>query len=163
MNTTAPGLRTTVPGVWGVGDANSDNSTNVPHATSSGKKAAVFCHGGLGFYQAMYRVANWMQWNWRQRSWHRSAAARPKEQPCWMTNLCTSGPRDRWAMRSRTFIRDLPASESSGYARFFACLHSPTLFAIECTPPFGIFQNTNKNRPVGLGSRGWSMDKYLAR
>ncbi|KAJ5184910.1 hypothetical protein N7491_007219 [Penicillium cf. griseofulvum] len=44
MNTMAPGLRTTVPGVWGVGDANSDNSTNVPHAMASGKKAAVFCH-----------------------------------------------------------------------------------------------------------------------
>ncbi|CAG7974842.1 unnamed protein product [Penicillium nalgiovense] len=44
MNTMAPGLRTTVPGVWGVGDANSDNSTNVPHAMSTGKKAAVFCH-----------------------------------------------------------------------------------------------------------------------
>ncbi|KAF4154233.1 hypothetical protein CNMCM8927_000023 [Aspergillus lentulus] len=44
MNTTARGLRTTVKGVWGVGDANSDNSTNVPHAMSSGKTAAVFCH-----------------------------------------------------------------------------------------------------------------------
>ncbi|KXG45485.1 Pyridine nucleotide-disulfide oxidoreductase, class-II [Penicillium griseofulvum] len=44
INTTAPGLRTTIPGVWGVGDANSDNSTNVPHAMASGKKAAVFCH-----------------------------------------------------------------------------------------------------------------------
>ncbi|OQE19248.1 hypothetical protein PENFLA_c019G03894 [Penicillium flavigenum] len=44
INTTARGLRTTIPGVWGVGDANSDNSTNVPHAMFSGKKAAVFCH-----------------------------------------------------------------------------------------------------------------------
>jgi len=26
------------------GDANSDNSTNVPHAMYSGKKAAVYCH-----------------------------------------------------------------------------------------------------------------------
>lgn len=32
------------PGVWGVGDANSDNSTNVPHALYSGKKAAVSVH-----------------------------------------------------------------------------------------------------------------------
>lgn len=32
------------PGVWGVGDANSDNSTNVPHALYSGKKAAVSAH-----------------------------------------------------------------------------------------------------------------------
>ncbi|KNG90105.1 putative thioredoxin reductase, partial [Aspergillus nomiae NRRL 13137] len=44
MNTLRKGLRTSVPGVWGVGDANSDNSTNVPHAMSSGKSAAVYCH-----------------------------------------------------------------------------------------------------------------------
>ncbi|KAF7160162.1 hypothetical protein CNMCM5623_005677 [Aspergillus felis] len=44
INTTAGGLRTTVKGVWGIGDANSDNSTNVPHAMSSGKTAAVYCH-----------------------------------------------------------------------------------------------------------------------
>ncbi|KAE8370479.1 hypothetical protein BDV27DRAFT_169036 [Aspergillus caelatus] len=44
MNTLRKGLRTSVPGVWGIGDANSDNSTNVPHAMSSGKSAAVYCH-----------------------------------------------------------------------------------------------------------------------
>lgn len=33
------------PGVWAVGDANSDNSTNVPHAMWTGKKAAVYIHG----------------------------------------------------------------------------------------------------------------------
>ncbi|KAE8377145.1 hypothetical protein BDV26DRAFT_282078 [Aspergillus bertholletiae] len=44
MNTLRKGLRTNVPGVWGIGDANSDNSTNVPHAMSSGKSAAVYCH-----------------------------------------------------------------------------------------------------------------------
>ena len=42
---TNKGLRTSLAGVWGVGDANSDNSTNVPHAMYSGKKAAVFAHG----------------------------------------------------------------------------------------------------------------------
>jgi hypothetical protein len=47
IDTSAPGLRTTVKGVWGVGDANSDNSTNVPHAMGSGKKAAVYCHFDL--------------------------------------------------------------------------------------------------------------------
>ncbi|RKF54476.1 putative thioredoxin reductase [Erysiphe neolycopersici] len=36
------------PGVWGIGDANSDNSTNVPHALYSGKKAAVSIHFELG-------------------------------------------------------------------------------------------------------------------
>ncbi|CBF71843.1 hypothetical protein AN6963.2 [Aspergillus nidulans FGSC A4] len=44
IDTTAPGLRTSMKGVWGVGDANSDNSTNVPHAMASGKRAAVYCH-----------------------------------------------------------------------------------------------------------------------
>ncbi|KAA8647917.1 hypothetical protein EYZ11_012156 [Aspergillus tanneri] len=44
INTTRPGLRTSLDGVWGVGDANSDDSTNVPHAMASGKKAAVYCH-----------------------------------------------------------------------------------------------------------------------
>ncbi|PHH68569.1 hypothetical protein CDD80_7427 [Ophiocordyceps camponoti-rufipedis] len=38
------GLMTNVPGVFAVGDANSDNSTNVPHALYSGKRAAVFLH-----------------------------------------------------------------------------------------------------------------------
>ncbi|KAH6661914.1 putative thioredoxin reductase [Halenospora varia] len=32
------------PGVFAVGDANSDNSTNVPHAMWTGKKAAVYLH-----------------------------------------------------------------------------------------------------------------------
>lgn len=42
---TNSGLRTSLPGVWGIGDANSDNSTNVPHAMYSGKRAAVYAHG----------------------------------------------------------------------------------------------------------------------
>jgi hypothetical protein len=50
IDTSAPGLRTTVKGVWGVGDANSDNSTNVPHAMGSGKKAAVYCHCELPIF-----------------------------------------------------------------------------------------------------------------
>ncbi|KAH6634516.1 putative thioredoxin reductase [Chaetomium sp. MPI-SDFR-AT-0129] len=39
------GLITNVPGVYAVGDANSDNTTNVPHALFSGKRTAVFLHG----------------------------------------------------------------------------------------------------------------------
>ncbi|KAL4913121.1 hypothetical protein BDW62DRAFT_220872 [Aspergillus aurantiobrunneus] len=39
-----PGMRTSLPGVFAVGDANSDGSTNVPHAMFSGKRAAVFGH-----------------------------------------------------------------------------------------------------------------------
>ena len=42
------GLITNVPGVYAVGDANSDNTTNVPHAMFSAKRAAVFLHGLFG-------------------------------------------------------------------------------------------------------------------
>ena len=41
------GLVTNIPGVYAVGDANSDNSTNVPHALWSGKRSAVFLHGKI--------------------------------------------------------------------------------------------------------------------
>ncbi|TVY27023.1 putative thioredoxin reductase [Lachnellula hyalina] len=37
-------MRTAALGVFAVGDANSDNATNVPHAMYSGKKAAVYVH-----------------------------------------------------------------------------------------------------------------------
>ncbi|KAJ5949336.1 hypothetical protein N7454_000920 [Penicillium verhagenii] len=37
-------MRTSMAGVWGIGDANSDASTNVPHAMFSGKKSAVYLH-----------------------------------------------------------------------------------------------------------------------
>ena len=38
------GLRTNLYGVYAVGDCNTDNSTNVPHAMWSGKRAAVSIH-----------------------------------------------------------------------------------------------------------------------
>ncbi|TVY54580.1 putative thioredoxin reductase [Lachnellula cervina] len=40
----AGSMRTAAVGVFAVGDANSDNATNVPHAMYSGKKAAVYVH-----------------------------------------------------------------------------------------------------------------------
>ena len=40
-------MRTNVKGVFAIGDMNNDNSTNVPHAMYSGKRAAVFVHGEL--------------------------------------------------------------------------------------------------------------------
>ncbi|TWU79064.1 hypothetical protein ED733_008611 [Metarhizium rileyi] len=40
----AQGLVTSVPGIYAIGDCNSDNSTNVPHALYSGKRTAVFLH-----------------------------------------------------------------------------------------------------------------------
>ena len=41
----AKGFESNIPGVYVIGDANSDNSTNVPHALYSGKRAAVYIHG----------------------------------------------------------------------------------------------------------------------
>lgn len=39
------GLVTNIPGIFAVGDANSDNTTNIPHAMYSGKKTAVYIQG----------------------------------------------------------------------------------------------------------------------
>lgn len=39
------GLTTNIAGTYAIGDANSDNVTNVPHAIYTGKKAAVYAHG----------------------------------------------------------------------------------------------------------------------
>ncbi|KAI2639158.1 sulphydryl oxidase [Hypomontagnella submonticulosa] len=39
------GLSTNIPGVYAIGDANSDNVTNVPHALFTGKRTAVYLHG----------------------------------------------------------------------------------------------------------------------
>ncbi|KAF9871428.1 hypothetical protein CkaCkLH20_11075 [Colletotrichum karsti] len=38
------GFATNVDGIYAIGDANSDNSTNVPHALYTGKRTAVFLH-----------------------------------------------------------------------------------------------------------------------
>lgn len=39
------GLVTNIPGVYAIGDANSDFVTNLPHALFSGKRTAVYLHG----------------------------------------------------------------------------------------------------------------------
>lgn len=44
------------PGVWGIGDANSDGTTNVPHALYSGKKASVYAHVELATENAASRI-----------------------------------------------------------------------------------------------------------
>ncbi|OAX82874.1 hypothetical protein ACJ72_02771 [Emergomyces africanus] len=41
------GMNTSMPGVFAVGDCNNDDSTNVPHAMFSGKRAAVYIHIAL--------------------------------------------------------------------------------------------------------------------
>lgn len=46
------GLVTNIPGIFAIGDANSDNVTNVPHAFFTGKRTAVYLHGewvSIGF------------------------------------------------------------------------------------------------------------------
>lgn len=44
----ANGLATNINGVYAIGDANSDNTTNVPHALFSGKRTAVYLHVKIG-------------------------------------------------------------------------------------------------------------------
>lgn len=46
------GLVTNVPGVYAIGDANSENVTNVPHALFSGKRTAVYLHVALAKEEA---------------------------------------------------------------------------------------------------------------
>ncbi|KAL3478419.1 hypothetical protein BJX99DRAFT_224462 [Aspergillus californicus] len=52
-----PGMRTSMPGVFAIGDCNSDGSTNVPHAMFSGKRAAVFGHVELAREEMSAAVA----------------------------------------------------------------------------------------------------------
>ncbi|KAL2158597.1 hypothetical protein VTH06DRAFT_4079 [Thermothelomyces fergusii] len=50
------GLLTNIPGVYAVGDANSDNVTNVPHALYSGKRSAVYLHVAIAKEDAAREV-----------------------------------------------------------------------------------------------------------
>ncbi|KAH8882424.1 sulphydryl oxidase [Thozetella sp. PMI_491] len=52
------GMITSLSGVYAVGDANSDNATNVPHALYSGKRAAVFLHVALERENALQEIAD---------------------------------------------------------------------------------------------------------
>ncbi|KAM7213884.1 thioredoxin reductase [Rhypophila decipiens] len=49
-------MRTNIDGIYAAGDANSDNSTNVPHAMYSGKRAAVFLHQKLSQEDSVWEV-----------------------------------------------------------------------------------------------------------
>jgi thioredoxin reductase len=51
----ANGLATNINGVYAIGDANSDNTTNVPHALFSGKRTAVYLHGEYYSYTRLCR------------------------------------------------------------------------------------------------------------
>ncbi|KAI0842629.1 FAD/NAD(P)-binding domain-containing protein [Hypoxylon sp. FL0890] len=51
------GLVTNIPGVYAIGDANSDNVTNVPHALFTGKRTAVYVHVQLAREEADRELA----------------------------------------------------------------------------------------------------------
>ncbi|KAI1389437.1 FAD/NAD(P)-binding domain-containing protein [Hypoxylon trugodes] len=51
------GLATNIPGVYAIGDANSDNVTNVPHALFTGKRTAVYLHVQLAREEADKELA----------------------------------------------------------------------------------------------------------
>ncbi|KAI1207289.1 FAD/NAD(P)-binding domain-containing protein [Annulohypoxylon truncatum] len=51
------GLATNIPGVYAIGDANSDNVTNVPHALFTGKRTAVYVHVQLAREEAQRELA----------------------------------------------------------------------------------------------------------
>ncbi|EPQ64923.1 hypothetical protein BGT96224_2931 [Blumeria graminis f. sp. tritici 96224] len=46
-----PASMLAAPGVYAVGDANNDSTTNVPHALFTGKKAGVFAHGTVDLWK----------------------------------------------------------------------------------------------------------------
>lgn len=52
------GMIINVPGIYAVGDANSDDSTNIPHALWSGKRAVVSLHVTLEEENAELEVAS---------------------------------------------------------------------------------------------------------
>jgi thioredoxin reductase len=54
----AKGLSTNIPNVYAIGDANTDNVTNVPHALFSGKRAAVFLHVQLARQETAALIAS---------------------------------------------------------------------------------------------------------
>ncbi|KAL2846092.1 hypothetical protein BJY01DRAFT_176147 [Aspergillus pseudoustus] len=51
------GMRTSLSGVFAIGDANSDGSTNVPHAMFSGKRAGVYGHVELAREDMAAKIA----------------------------------------------------------------------------------------------------------
>ncbi|KAI1081357.1 FAD/NAD(P)-binding domain-containing protein [Whalleya microplaca] len=53
----AKGLSTNIQGVYAIGDANSDNVTNVPHALFTGKRTAVYLHVQLAREEANRELA----------------------------------------------------------------------------------------------------------
>jgi len=62
------GLVTNIPGVYAIGDANSDNVTNVPHALFSGKRTAVYLHGELSIRLVFLDPPLWGRYWWYSRS-----------------------------------------------------------------------------------------------
>lgn len=72
------GLATNVPGIFAVGDANSDNVTNVPHAFFSGKRTAVFLHGKL----TRYALSDVLGTDFSQSLWNAKTRSRRLRRRC---------------------------------------------------------------------------------
>lgn len=71
------GHMTNIPGVYAIGDANSDNSTNVPHALYSGKAAGVYLHSEFPpSVNASARTDMRRQWHWPARTRSRPSPRR---------------------------------------------------------------------------------------
>ncbi|KAE8552576.1 hypothetical protein EYB25_003954 [Talaromyces marneffei] len=51
-----PTMKSSDPGIYVVGDANNDGSTNVVHAMYSGKRAAVEIHVELGLIDSLAAI-----------------------------------------------------------------------------------------------------------
>jgi thioredoxin reductase len=67
------GLVTNIPGVYAIGDANSDNVTNVPHALFSGKRTAVYLHVQLAREESAAELAKPDNSTLRHRDVHETA------------------------------------------------------------------------------------------
>ncbi|KAM7206474.1 thioredoxin reductase [Naviculisporaceae sp. PSN 640] len=61
-------MQTNIDGIYAVGDANSDNSTNVPHAMYSGKRAVVFIHQKLAKEDSELEVKRLPAVRWFRRA-----------------------------------------------------------------------------------------------
>ncbi|KAI9901153.1 hypothetical protein N3K66_002970 [Trichothecium roseum] len=66
------GYLSNIKGVYAVGDANADNSTNVPHALYTGKKAAVFLHVQLEREIAQDQIDEWEESHEKRDEEHRA-------------------------------------------------------------------------------------------
>lgn len=77
------GMRTSETGVYAIGDANSDGSTNVPHAMFSGKKAAVYLHVQLSREDSASKISKRANLNHRELEKEARRAIGDNLEPQW--------------------------------------------------------------------------------